>query len=138
MKRYYLAPIVGDGKSTDTAYRAKLPIGIKGHVALIPTDATGKPLHAWCLVLVSAAPAVHAAIAADPQTDALPGIGWAERPVDKLTTAAQQTMVTRLGNRGLTAQQATAVLSMTLRQIVRLIGQRHVATFDEANFGVTG
>ena len=138
MKRYYLAPIVGDGNSTDTAYRAKLPAGIKGHAALIPTDATGKPLHPWCLVLVAADPAVHAAIAADPQTDPLPGIGWAERPVDFLAPAAQQALVTRLENRGLTVTQATAILSLTLRQIVRFIGRRHDPAFDEGNFGVRG
>ena len=136
MKRYYLAPIVGDGQTRETAYRAKLPPGIAGHVALIPCDATGAPLHPWCLVLVAADAATHTTIAADPQTDPLPGIGWAERPIDKLTAAAQQALVTRFENRGLTAAQATAVLSLTLRQIVRLIGRRHVADFDEGHFGV--
>ena len=139
MKRYYLAPVIGDGKTPDTAYRAKLPSGIKGHAALIATDpATGVPLHPWCLVLVAAEPAVHAAIAADPQTDPLPGIGWAERPVDVLNQTALGNLAARLQARGLTASQALAVLSLPLRQLVRSIGRRHVAEFDEANFGVAG
>ncbi len=138
-RRYYLCAVVGDGKTLQTSYRAKLPAGIAAHVALIPSSpTTGAPLFAWCLAQVKADAATHAAIAADAQTDPIPPLGLEERPVDFLTVPQQAAFATRLQNRGLTAAQAQAALGMALRQLVRALGRRLLAGFDESQFGVKG
>jgi uncharacterized protein YoaH (UPF0181 family) len=137
-KRYFIAPVIGDGLTPATAFRAKLPASFTGHAALIPTDAVGLPTSAWCLVLLSAPPAVHAAYAADAQVDPLPALGWEESPKDFLTPAQRTALANRLVARGLTSAQAATLIAGTLRQLVRFVGRRLHATFDEAKFGVPG
>lgn len=47
--RWLVSPVIGDGLTVATAYRAKA--GDYGdHAALIPGDADGAPVEGWCLV----------------------------------------------------------------------------------------
>src|SRR3990167_11059325 len=75
MRRYFFSPIVGTGTSSGDPFRAKVRdvlAGAGNYVAVIPTGVDGKPLFAWCLVLVSA-PALTALLA-DADLNDLPDI----------------------------------------------------------------
>lgn len=132
--RYYLCAVVGDGLAPETGFRAKLPAGTP-HTALIPTGGDGRPLASWCLCLVLAEPQAHAAIAADPDCDPLPPIGWEESPRNSLNQGQLTALANRLRNRGVSNANADVVSSGNLRQLVRAIGRQLTPDFDETQFG---
>lgn len=136
MKRYYICPLTGSGTIADP-YRLRLPPRVS-HAAVIPTGPDGLPLRNWGLAQVVADPAIHAALAADQDIDALPSGGFDERADGDLTTIQRAALAIRLRDRGLTIAEAEAALRGTVRQLVRTLGQRLEPDFDEAQFGSGG
>lgn len=53
--RWYLAPITGDGRTPETAYRANVPVGYGECGAFIPSNNNGTPANTWCLCDITVA-----------------------------------------------------------------------------------
>lgn len=74
----YVSPVVGDGKSPDTAYRlAVADLAGPNSKYYIPTKPDGTPRFNWGFGIVNATPAVHA------QIQVIAGV----RPLDTLARA---------------------------------------------------
>lgn len=132
MKRYYLAPIVGNG-SRENPYRAKVQDYGVTHVAVVPTDPlTGIPLFSWALVLVSAPN--HSTLLTDLDLTALPDF-----PLDAVLSALQagvrNAMLTALANRGVDIGPINT--NWGYRQVIRHVGQHLDGNFSENNFDVS-
>jgi len=52
--RVYICPIVGDGLSPATAFRAKVGSLADGHTAVVPSNADGTPKFNWAIVVARA------------------------------------------------------------------------------------
>lgn len=130
MKRYYISPIIGDG-SIDNPYRPKVADYGVPWAGLIPTDQDGKPVAVWALVLVSAAN--HAKLLADKDIHGLPDFPL-DGKVSAIQNATKNVMKARLAARGID----TAFIDGTdgYREVVRGIGRKLQADFDENNFDV--
>ncbi len=129
-RRYYVCPVVtelqADGSTYVYAKVAHYVGQIKGYVAHIPSDpSTGLPLRNWALVCVEADD--HSLLLADAAFEALP---WKDALDDALTLP--QAAKDKLAARGIDLSGIT-----TMRQLVRAIGQRLHASFDERAFGVS-
>lgn len=125
---YYVCPIIGDGLTVATGFRAKiLDMGLRNS-AIIPCGADGKPLFTWTLCIVNTPD--HSAIIADATIDQLPAVGLDV----SIPAGVKATLRTKLQARGMTLGQINAVIGGTLRQLIRFLGQRLHANFDEATF----
>lgn len=124
MKRWYISPIVGTG-TDDDPYRAKVGSAaqIKGHSAVIPTDAQGVPLFNFALVIVNADD--HSLLTSDSDNDVLPNRafnGTLSKPERALIKAA-------LTRRGLPTKWVDNVA--TFGELLRTMGRFLDAQFDE-------
>lgn len=69
----YLAPVIGDGQSVDTAYRLSIADLAQAQSRFyIPTDRNGVPRFSWGLGIVSADASTHMAIQAMAGVSQLP------------------------------------------------------------------
>lgn len=114
-KRWYIAPIIGDG-TEGNFYRLKLPAGVN-YSAVIPSNADGTPKFTFGLAIVAAAD--HTALLNDPELDAIPNSN-----VDKTMSVAERgAVILRLAARGISTTRVATEASP--REIVRLVG-RHL------------
>jgi hypothetical protein len=117
-RRPFLARLIGDGLSPETAFRADLPAGINGYSASVPTGVDGKPLRTWALVYVDATDlsAVGTYVGVD---NFWPGLAltttWGS-----LTPTQQTRLLTAVQNR-LGLNPPTPADTLTLRQMLRWI-----------------
>ena len=126
MRRYYLAPIIGDGQSTETVYRVQLPR--VNHSAVIPSNAaTGAPLFSWALCVVEAPD--HGAMLADAALTALPNLGL-DQALDQISTSQRNALFAALDGKGINRVGLTQ--ASTMRDVLRRIGRYLEAAFDES------
>jgi hypothetical protein len=132
--RYYLCDIIGDGQTTETAFRpAVADLGVT-MAQVIPTDpVTGRPLFDWCLVLVQTDN--HARVAALKGVDPLPDVSldtqW--NSVDKTRSDAARAALAR---RRVPAPAINP--GDGYRHFIRGIGRQLVADFHEDGLGIPG
>lgn len=133
MKRYVICSVLdGPAFGEERFIRPKLyDMGVD-HVAVIRFTAGGDPFPV-CLALVSAADL--SAVLADADVDALPDVSldllWSSLP-----SATRTAIRTRLLARGFTVTGIVA--GLTVRQVLRYLGQQLRAEFDENKFDVSG
>jgi hypothetical protein len=131
-KRYYLAPVVGDGTEHNPYRLAVVDYGVN-HSAVIPTDpTTGAPLRAFGLAIVAAPD--HAALLADGTIDALPLLDL-DAPLSDLSSAVRTAIRNRLAARGIDVTDIPN--SAVFRLLVRRIGRFLDAQFDERSHDVS-
>jgi len=139
MKRYYVCKIIGDG-SYESPYRAaiadivdqKTKLRAFTFAATIKSDpATGKPVLPWCLVI--AAGADHSLVQGNPDIDPMPDF-----PLDaKLAAMDTDTKIATLDKLSARTIDTTTLSNADgYRDLIRSLGQKHVATFDENKFDV--
>lgn len=132
MKRYYLCDIIGDG-SQENAYRPALADEAVNWTAVMPASDpnTGAPVSPWALVVVETNN--HARLLSKAGVDPLPDF-----PLDGKVTAIENATRTavkaRLSARGI----PTALVDNAdgYREVIRGIGRRLEAAFDENNFDI--
>lgn len=129
-KRYYLAPIVGDG-SEQNPFRAKVPRGVN-HVAEIKIGPDGKPASAYALVLVAAIN--HLPLLTDPEIDALPDFPK-DAKVNAMHAATKTAMRAAMTKRGIPT--ADVDNADGYRDVIRSIGRGLNGNFHEDNFDVS-
>lgn len=129
-KRYYLAPIVGDG-SEENPYRAKVPRGVN-HVAEIKIGPDGKPASAYALVLVAAIN--HVPLLSDADLDALPDFPK-DAKVNAMHAATKTAMRAAMTRRGIPTDSADNADGY--RDVIRAIGRALNSNFHEDNFDVS-
>lgn len=83
-KRYYLSDIIGDGLSTETAFRPAIADYASDFVADIPSQANGSPLNASAIIAVEAQD--HTGFSNLPNIDQLPDMN----PRELITTLPPQ------------------------------------------------
>jgi len=131
--RYYLAPIIGDGSTAATAYRAKVPAGVE-FSNVIPSNATGHPLFTWTLVLVNA-PSL-ATTDADITLTALPAIARSAALSTALTAPQVAALFSALNTRGISTTGLSG--SSTLGQVLARIGTTLDSGFQLTAIGRPG
>lgn len=124
--RFYISPVIGDGLTPETAYRAKVG---GTHAAMIPSKTDGSPQFNWCVATVRAANWVQAD--GDATLERLFGIDlpdtvdtFAElkaflqsKTVGDIPAARRQALNTRLTNHGIDTSQVT--LATTWWQLLK-------------------
>jgi hypothetical protein len=125
VKRFILAPVLGDGSDTNP-YRADVPAGIS-HVAMIPTNpATGVPTFSWALVKV-AGTNISAALS---RGDAFPDLTL-DANLSSLSNAQRNAIRNFLSNRGITTSvTATTTLRQVLAAVANHLEGKTGAIFD--------
>jgi hypothetical protein len=137
-KRYYITPIIGSGVEGDP-YRAKVSEhSIRAHAVLIPTHPEGHPqyghpVHDWGLAIVDSDD--HTSVLADPDIDALPGIGK-EDDIRPIPRTLRQELSARLSAYGI--QFDTERAGVRMRDLVRAVGRTLDPNFDEDRMDVLG
>lgn len=142
MKRYYICKVIGDGLTPESSLRSPIenvidPItGAKafGSVSVIATDPiTGQPVHPWTLTV--AVGQKHGLLSNHPDVDPLPDYPFdAKLSAMHLPTKTQ--MIEKMQLRGIDTGFITNADGF--RDVIRTLGRRHVADFDENNFDVPG
>lgn len=143
--RFYICPIIGDGKTMETAYRAKLG-GLAAHVPTIPHKPDGSPQFNWCLAIARSSNWARAD--ADATLERLFGIDlpdtvdtFAElkaflqsKTVGDIPVARRQALNTRLTNRGIDTSQVTLQTTwwQVLRGIQKMLNNGVALTVDGA------
>lgn len=131
-RRFLLCDVIGTGTRADP-YRpvvADLPVTF---MALIPTDAAGRPARSWCFVLASATD-LSAAVGktgVDPFPNAL-----LDDTIGSIPAATRQAIQDALTRRGATIPQVT--LATMFRVFVRNVGRQLEAAFAETAFETLG
>lgn len=130
--RAAVCKIIGDGLTSETAYRAKVADSGISYAAVIKSEDAGPnrghPVFAWALVLVTGTAAQLNTLDADPDITII-GIDI-DRPFGALTQARQDRFTAALAARGIDAGQITP--ATTVRELVERIGRHHVPGFSLA------
>ncbi|SOD42355.1 hypothetical protein [Nitrosovibrio sp. Nv4] len=136
-KKYYICDIIGDGQDvpptpTTGPFRPVIAdLGVSW-VGSIPSDpVTGHPLHTWTLVLVNTDN--HAKVIDAKGVDALPDFPL-DGKVNAINNVTKSRMNEALVRRGINTDFVSG--SDGYRDVIRGIGQKLEAAFDENNFDV--
>ncbi len=130
-KRYYLAPVVGDG-SEENAYRLKVADYGVNHTAVIASDpTTGRPVVPWGLAIV--ATPNHLPLLQDSTLDAAPDVAF-DTKWTAIRTKTRAEFATRLQARGIDTSFLSSVDGF--RDVIRHLGQVLDTNFAEDNFDV--
>jgi hypothetical protein len=130
-KRFYVSPIVGDGLTPETAYRAKLSQYGLAFSAIIPTNSSGVPLFNWCLCIVNGLD--HSALVADSQLDAFPEITL-DSTLSVLTNQERNRLLGFLSKRGIPTAGING--NTTFREVLELLGKFLDISFTTTKFDV--
>src|SRR3990167_11508678 len=113
--RYFICPIIGDGLTTETAWRAKIPQTIQSHSALIPSKPDGSPKFSWALVKIDAMD--FTTILADTTIFAFPN-----KSLDSTLTTNERNKIKTILN-SLKIQTLDILATTTLKQILLKVAQ---------------
>lgn len=131
MRRYYLCPMIGSG-TEESPYRPKIAnFSNVNWTAIVSHNPDGTLKLPWAFVIVRAVD--HTTILADSQIKALPDISL-DLTVGDLSAAVRNAMNNALTNFGI--DTSPVKMSTTIRQVLRYLGRKHVADFDENRFDV--
>jgi|SRR5687768_844253 len=137
-KRYYICDIIGDGSDgmmtpTTGPFRPAIAdLGV-AWVGTIPSDpSTGRPLFNWTLVLVNTEN--HARLMGINGIDSLPDFPL-DGKVSAINNVTKTNMINMLNRRGLSTDFVTG--SDGYRDIIRELGKKLSAAFDENNFDIS-
>ena len=123
--RLYISPVVGDGLSPQTAFRAQCADAGHPCSAIIPT-VNGLPVFSWCLCAIESAS--HITLAADPDLFQLPD-PEASAVVD-LPAPVRNALLGKLNALGVAGSPATVA------DAINLLGKHLDPAFDRATLGV--
>ena len=126
---WFLVPITGDGKSTNTPFAATITSEVVSHVAVIATNASGTPAFSWSLL--------QAQGSSFPILTSISGVFAMPTPTLSLfntLNASQQLAVTQALTHYSIAVSPTAV--QKLSEVITNIGKVQEPAFDLANFYV--
>ena len=123
-RRYYLSPIIGNGQTLQTAFRAKIADMGVAQAPIIPTVG-GRPTFAWTLVLVNTID--HSPLLADAALTPLPDISL-DTLLTTLSVPIRNVLSAKLASLGV---DGTITASTTLREIIRRIGQHLEPAYSE-------
>ncbi len=129
-KRYYICDVIGDGTDGNEYRPSVADIQGVNWVGSIPGDAQGRPLFPWALVLV--ATNNHAQLRDVAGIDPLPDFPLDGR-MNAVNNAAGNAMSAALSRRGVSVSWGG---TDGYRDVVRAIGRRLDAAFDENKFDV--
>lgn len=129
-RRFVICDVVGTGTKVDP-YRPIISDQPVRYVALMPTDAEGKPTRTWCLARVAAvdlSPAISRT-GVDPMPNMQP-----DDLMTSLPAAQRNALLTTLQARGIETPPSWA--GVTARQFIRGIGRQLEPAMSEATFEV--
>jgi hypothetical protein len=124
MKRYYVAPVIGDGQTPETAFRPNIPAGLNAVYALDPSKG-------WAVCVIAASD--HSGLVANSKLVPLP-LFPLDAKLSALGSGVKATMTSGLQAKfgiSLSTQNTDAY-----RDFIRQLGQLVDKNFDENNFDV--
>jgi hypothetical protein len=133
MRRYFIAPVVGTGTSSDP-YRPKIRANELSWSAFIPTGPDGHPKLPWCIAYVDG-------------TDLTTEINDAQlfeitdqldlTVESSLTNQRKNALRTRMATYGVVVPDNTTINPWTMRELLIFIGQALDPAFDPAEMRLT-
>lgn len=130
MKRFYVAPVIGDGTEFNP-YRPKVANYAVNWSVILPSKPDGTPLFPWCLVIVGAPD--HTALVNDVDLDAFPEITL-DSTLSVLNKAQRDRLLGFLTKRGVDTSGLT--INSTFRDVLVRIGGALDANFKTEKFDV--
>lgn len=119
-KRYYLAPVKGDGLSAATAFEPDFPLGTNW-TAEMPVS------RAWALVLVATSSAGHTTFTADAKYGALPNLA----NKDAVPNNANRTAINNACAKFSIPTTGVTSSTISFRQSINAIGKKASPTFSD-------
>jgi len=113
--RYFICPIIGDGKTTETAWRAKILQSTQSHSAIIPSKPDGSPKFLWTLVKIDTVD--FTTILTDTTIFAFPD----KLLTSTLTATERNKIKTKLNSLGI--QTSDISTTTTLKEIIIKVGK---------------
>lgn len=126
-KRFYIAPVTGVG-TRQNPYRVNISSGAD-YSAVINSDNFGVPTSTWCLVVIYGS--TQTAYTSDPKLTAIPNVSL-DTLMSALTTPQRNAIKNKMNS--LSVPASVYNNAVTVRDIIRGIGQFLYPYFDERNF----